>query len=325
MTESRESADFGFDNMKPCDMIIFDGEPNDWIDKAIMMLTGSTVTHAALYQYDNPPVLSDAGLSGLQMHEITPEAQRGVHIVRHQLYDRLNFSPVIEAANVYLSQNLSYPKANLVLLAAILVFKNNSHAGLAQVVIIDILRAACAAITDFLDKDFHDGKHPMVCSEYVFQCYVDAGKVDPELALTLHDADMEGALRAATGHSLLQLLSADRAPLDIEGSLHAKPDYHLDTALSSLLKTSRTPTSPCLDSPTPDLEEAIWQFIALYHHSKTGEVKGGAKLLTAAQQHQAEFVTPDDLLNHTVNARNLGAFKLTRIEAPYQDAAVFAK
>ncbi len=318
MTESQNSVGFGFGDMRPCDMIIFDGE-DDWIDNAIMKLTNSTVTHAALYMQDNPSVLSDAGLSGLQMHEITPRPGRRVHVVRHDFYQQLDLTPVVKAANVYLSDDLSYPKANLVLLALILVYKNHSHAGLAQVVIMDILRAASAVIIDLLDKEFRGGKHPMVCSEYVFQCYVDAGKVDSRLSLKLHDADMEGQLASSPGGSLLDLLSAERAPTNINELMRTKLTNDLDGALSRVMERPEATTLKSLNTLNEDLEQAIWQFISLHHRMKTGEVKEKDVLLTAAKKHQAEFVTPNDLLNHVTNAQELGAFKLTRIDTPYSN------
>ena len=58
-------------DLKPGDILTFEGEENDTISFLIMKLTNSVVTHGALYFQDSPvKALADAGKSGLHVSKL---------------------------------------------------------------------------------------------------------------------------------------------------------------------------------------------------------------------------------------------------------------
>jgi hypothetical protein len=53
----------------------------------------------------------------------------------------------------------------------ILIYKKFPNISLKQSVVIKLLKLATADIKKLLDDTLYKGKHPMACSEFVYQCY----------------------------------------------------------------------------------------------------------------------------------------------------------
>lgn len=196
--------------LKAGDIMSFDGERDengklDPLSHLIMILTDSEVSHGGLYIQEDPPAMADAALSGLHAHLVADKGNplRPVHICRLKMADQLDLTPVIEAAEKYLKDDLVYPMPDLILLGMILVYKNVSHVSLKQKVIIGLLKIITAKIKSILEDKKYEGKHPMICSEFVYQCYLDASKKDPRLKLILKNADLQLSLRHRTSITLL--------------------------------------------------------------------------------------------------------------------------
>ncbi|HQB65722.1 MAG TPA: hypothetical protein PK616_07515, partial [Fibrobacteraceae bacterium] len=196
--------------LKAGDIMTFEGERNedgklDPLSHLIMILTDSEVSHAGLFIQEDPPAMADAALSGLHAHLVADKGTplRPVHICRVKKTDDTNISPVINAAKKYIEQNLVYPLPDLILLGMILIYKNISHVSLKQKVVIGLLKLVTAKIKSILEDKKYEGKHPMICSEFVYQCYLDASKKDPRLKLILKNADLQLSLRHRTSITLL--------------------------------------------------------------------------------------------------------------------------
>jgi hypothetical protein len=278
------------------DILLFDGE-HDWIDEAIMFLTNSKVTHAAMCVRDG--ALADAGLSGVGRHAFSQDpAGRGIH-VRRLLDAALPTSPLAMAADHYVAEVDPYDKPGLVLLALILLYKKFTPSSPTQKLLTILFKGVAARLDKWIDSWLYKGKTPMVCSQFVFQCYQDASLSDPRYALTIRGGTFS-ALRAVPAPSLLQQAAMNRnssrlrttkapSPSAIEPDLDEALGHQLLPALKADLRGNRTDLA--LDD---ELVESIHILAAKFQGIASGTTDGIAFL----QRQESLFVTPADLLSH---------------------------
>lgn len=166
-------------DLKKGDILLFKGDQSEWISAAIMLLTNSDVSHAALCYDENK--LADEVLTGVGVHNISdalPNDPKGhcIYVRRYANPDisALNPNPVTNAAAKYISEGEPYDKASLLLLALILLYKKFTPSIAMQAIMIWIFQKAASVIDTLINEWQYPGKHPMVCSQFVFQCYEDA-------------------------------------------------------------------------------------------------------------------------------------------------------
>lgn len=316
--------------LKAGDIMTFDGERDeqgnlDPLSHLIMILTDSEVSHGGLYIQEDPPAMADAALSGLHAHLVADKGNplRPVHICRLKMADQLDLTPVIEAANKYIKDDLVYPMPDLILLGMILVYKNVSHVSLKQKVIIGLLKIITAKIKSILEDKKYEGKHPMICSEFVYQCYLDASKKDPRLKLNLKNGDLQLSLRHRTSITLLdhyidyrfsqqKFFASNDEP--IEKSLFENKIEDIEENESELLQMAikGVHDKDRLFGENKDLSLAVQDFLIAHQQLKGTPISSFKNLIDNAKEQQAFFVTPNDLLCHISNADNLGKLDIYR-------------
>ncbi len=316
--------------LKAGDIMSFDGERDeqgnlDPLSHLIMILTDSEVSHGGLYIQEDPPAMADAALSGLHAHLVADKGNplRPVHICRLKMADQLDLTPVIEAAEKYLKDDLVYPMPDLILLGMILVYKNVSHVSLKQKVIIGLLKIITAKIKSILEDKKYEGKHPMICSEFVYQCYLDASKKDPRLKLILKNADLQLSLRHRTSITLLdhyidyrfsqqKFFASNEEP--IEKSLFENVNEDIEENESQLIQMAikGIHDKDRLFGENESLSLAVQNFLIAEQELRGKPIHSFKSLIDNAKEQQAFFVTPNDLLCHISNADNLGKLDIYR-------------
>lgn len=316
--------------LKAGDIMTFDGERDeqgnlDPLSHLIMILTDSEVSHGGLFIQENPPAMADAALSGLHAHLVADKGDplRPVHICRLKMADQLDLTPVIEAANKYIKDDLVYPMPDLILLGMILVYKNISHVSLKQKVIIGLLKIITAKIKSILEDKKYEGKHPMICSEFVYQCYLDASKKDPRLKLNLKNGDLQLSLRHRTSITLLdhyidyrfsqqKFFASNEEP--IEKSLFENKIEDIEENESQLIQMAikGIHDKDRLFGENESLSLAVQNFLIAHQQLKGTPISSFKNLIDNAKEQQAFFVTPNDLLCHISNADNLGKLDIYR-------------
>lgn len=316
--------------LKAGDIMSFDGERDengklDPLSHLIMILTDSEVSHGGLYIQEDPPAMADAALSGLHAHLVADKGDplRPVHICRLKMADQLDLTPVIEAAEKYLKDDLVYPMPDLILLGMILVYKNVSHVSLKQKVIIGLLKIITAKIKSILEDKKYEGKHPMICSEFVYQCYLDASKKDPRLKLILKNADLQLSLRHRTSITLLdhyidyrfsqqKFFASNEEP--IEKSLFENVNEDIEENESQLIQMAikGIHDKDRLFGENESLSLAVQNFLIAEQELRGKPIHSFKSLIDNAKEQQAFFVTPNDLLCHISNADNLGKLDIYR-------------
>ncbi len=311
------------DTMEPGDILVFNGEEGDWLSEAIMWLTDSEVSHSALFIQKDPPALADAALAGLQMHKVANEGVplRPVHVGRLENAESVDRSPIVQAARKYLSDNLCYPKPALVLLGMILIYKKFPNISLKQSVVIKLLKLATADIKKLLDDTLYKGKHPMACSEFVYQCYLDASKDHPELKLKLHNADISTKLRSGQMVSLVDHLQdyLSNRPIFPKSVQMQSLIQETPEELAKMLMDSSKEQMYSLYEKNDDLSLTVRDFILAHAKVNQKDVRDYSSLMQTARENEAFFVTPNDLYKHMSNLKNLGGFALYRDPAPLKE------
>jgi hypothetical protein len=236
---SKKGADAGamtIEQVQPADVLLFSG--NSIISEAIILLTGGGVSHAAM-AYD-----------ALQLvHEVPEHAKmqpmkdlfsgREISVMRLREGHSLEaLQGVLNAGKTYVDQAEPYPMSNLYLLGLILIYRRVTPNTKVQKWTVKILRAVIAEIEAYIRQRNTPDKLPMVCSQFVHQCYADGG-----VRLKIKD----GVVLFKAAHTL--------APA---GSTAAEPTSLLDIALASPAESPAEPAAQqmrLLQAPSIGIEE----------------------------------------------------------------------
>ena len=325
-TLSEDEKALQLENLMPGDILIFESDGST-IDDLITRLTKSSACHAALFvQNGEKAILADAGETGIDLHLLSSEAipeeeKRVIHVRRltkeggyGDHFDK-EIAPVINIACDYVRQDLPYPYSDLVLLGMILVYKNVSEVSLRQAVVIKLLRVITAELKSLIDEKYRDGQRTMVCSSFVYQCFLDASKNNPDLKLQIKDADLQPNFKATRSATLLDLYAE-----------HAK-EYHFKT--KQFAEGLSEPVTESIDELLKNLidnenenhvsmvkgnalSNAIEEFLKTIMKAAGIAIESIEDLIKNARIQQAMFITPNDLLCHTTNTVSVGKIELYR-------------
>lgn len=306
-----------FSDLRPGDVLLFDTEPGVVIDDLIVLMTGSNVTHAALYS-DIPGVLADAYPPTIALHAISYDPKGRIIHVRRRGDGTWPMQPVTDAAKAYVDAQEPYDMPGLVMLGLLLLYK---HTHSLSTVSQDLVFAILKRVAQRLDELVAKGKHPMVCSEYVFQCFTDASAKDPRYALEIEGGDLQAAQE---GLSLLEkAASMPRKPstaatdslLASAHPLTQKSDEELVKLLRDALKQDLQSEGNG-DPLSHHLVEIIHTIADIFHRNASADEKSGiADAITFLRRQAAFFVTPGDLLSHCPSLTDLGTLNVHREDA----------
>ena len=158
-------------NIKAGDIMIFEAG-DDYIGKSIAWLTDSTVSHAAMVYGENEIV--EMGPKGIKSNKFRHDEKGGkAYLLR--LGSSPGAAPLIKAAKVYLDANIQYDFPALFILAGTLIYKRVRPTPRWQRITDTILTLACLQLDKLINKAMHK-KDVMVCSQLVYQCYLDCGE-----------------------------------------------------------------------------------------------------------------------------------------------------
>lgn len=324
------TKDLSLSDLLPGDILTFSGKGEESpITKLILCFTNSWVSHGALfYQHGPVEALADAGSSGLHGHKVTSSANdrvayvsrltKTVQIGKNSFYSDSEMLPVLSAARGYVEQNLPYPYDDLVLLAMILLYKDHSKAGIKQAAVIGLLKVLAAEIKKLLDDKLHNKQYTMVCSSYVYQCYLDASKKNRKFKLKLtKEADLRANRKGAkVANTLLDLYAEHAAEYDYNtesfqaANLTAEPDKSLEDWAKEALESRDDQRVQLLKSN--ELSGAIENLLKVLMELLESSATSIKDLIQNARDMQAMFVTPNDLCFNIGNTKKIGRVHLNR-------------
>lgn len=152
------------------DVLLYNG--TGILSDAIMFFTGSDVSHAALYLGGDAEGLIGEAVDAGVIRDTREQSFPGHNwVVVHRLRGARDMAPVLERGNYYLDKRLQYAYPQLVLLAMLLLVKRVRPSGTFG----RMVQAVAVAAAEALDRFIESGRDLMICSEFVYRAYDEAG------------------------------------------------------------------------------------------------------------------------------------------------------
>lgn len=315
-------------DLKPGDVLLFSGEKGSYISEAIMFLTNAPVSHAALTYNPSSSIIEETPPAV----QTNPAAKRFVdRKITVMRFDppQPDYEPVLTAATGYLNEQEPYAMANLYLVGMLLIYRKFTPDTLTQRIIINILKKITAGIITYYNQYKTPGKLPMVCSQFVYQCYDDAGagyKLKIKDGVLLAE-EKGGTEQQSLLDQVIYRVSHDTSVdfneyLENNAGMALKaPVEQSDEELAKELLQALQGASLTGEAKAPlenELVVAIHELGQAIQLAQTG-IEGAANELVQAnslsmpstsmtqlKSQEAYFVTPADLLQHCTNLKQVG-------------------
>lgn len=203
MSESIDEHD-----LKAGDVLLYHG--TSFVSQMIRLFDGSDYNHASICDGSGVAEAVDRGVIHDAIAASTADAKFvDVFRFRSNAGNGLDDSgygaqPVVDRINYYLAQHERYAYEEIVLLAFLAATRRLPVAswipGLGR-----ILRTILDNAVDIINAMIAEGKEPMICSEFVYRCYVEAGDkyaigivgADRLMKFSIHDSLSQGLMPLA--------------------------------------------------------------------------------------------------------------------------------
>jgi len=294
-------------NLQSGDILIFEAGDN-WLSKCIAKLTNSNVSHGAMYYQDETMVeMSSGGI----VCSTCKETADGSNAYFLRLNPEQDAAPLVAAAKKYLDEGIYYDYPDLVFFAGLIIYRAVRPTQRWQKITDYILDLACAELDKMINKLIHkDGKKAMVCSQLVYQIYLDCGK---DYKIRIHDGLLQDENMLSEQVCLAELAAkSDAAPADnavTQDSLasieYTKPDTEaiFREFYGAMEESEQENCELCASNDLNSLVEKAKKFL-----DKVEDIleRAGVELPVYAL-----FVAPSDLLKAD-NLANKGTVQITR-------------
>lgn len=195
-------------NLQSGDVLVFEAGDN-WLSKCIAKLTDSNVSHAAMCYQDGTIVeMSSSGIVRSKCREV----ENGDNAYLLRLSPEQDAAPLLAAAKIYLDEAVYYDYPDLVFFAGLIIYRAVRPTKRWQKIMDYVLELACMELDKMLNKLIHkDGKKAMVCSQLVYQIYLDCGE---NYQIQIHDGLLQAEM--ASERICLSDLAANSAVVSTE-------------------------------------------------------------------------------------------------------------
>ncbi len=324
--------------MKPGDILIFQAG-DSWVSKCIAKLTNSDVSHSAMiYTEDRIVEMSRNGIE-LSCCYDEKDGDKAYLLRMEPPRDPI---PLMNAARFYLDKKIKYNFPDLVLLGGLLIYRNFLPTLPWKKITNHILKMACLELDKLITKLTHE-EGAMICSQFVYQCYLDCGK---EYEIIIKDGLLQVGVSMATKVCLADLVSNMLPNASNTEILPQEPNEDIFLKKSNVDTLQKIPEAEVLAKELYDvLEEFSEEKVTDFLSTKSLEAKEcpdpiNSKLEVLGTEHledtinlakgfmdsfkklleisgvdlpvKALFVTPSDLLEHAVNLKQLGIVHIVR-------------
>lgn len=231
-----------------------------------------------------------------------------------------DLNPVISASTEYLNHEESYDKTGLYFVGALLVYKRFTPDTLQQKVIVQILKKIIATVVKHIEGHQEPGKTPMVCSQFIAQCYEDAGE-NYKLQMTKDKLTLMSE-QNQTGSLLDQVMASQSIDnKENEDSLLLKSNkiqnetFPSDEDLCEELKnafSAENRVKYTSTSLTPELIETISDFghvHNLLNRTNGLQSRENSSSFEVLKEQENMFVTPGDLMTNCSNLQEIGVIE----------------
>lgn len=297
------------ENLQSGDILVFKAGDN-WLSKCIAKLTNSNVSHAAMcYQTGTIVEMSSNGIACSAYKEVTDGAE--AYLLR--LNPEQDAAPLLAAAKKYLDGKIYYDYPDLVFFAGLLIYRTIRSTKRWQKIMDYLLESACLELDKMINKLIHkDNKKAMVCSQLVYQIYLDCGE---DYKIKIHNGLLQAENMLSEHVVCLADLAAKNSTISEENAVTTdslastgfqEPDMEKISRelFEAMEESERKDCELCTSNDLNRLVEKTKKFL-----NKMEEIleRAGVELPVYAL-----FVAPCDLLRAD-NLDNKGSVQITRV------------
>ena len=163
-------------DIRPGDILLFHG--HSFVSWAIRLFDGTDVNHAAIALTADE--MGEATGSGLEANSIGPAIKSNDRTYIRRLRGSPEATPVVAKAREFLASNIPYAYQEIVLLA---VLSLTRRVPVNNPLVRRVLRPLLDHAAEFVNSLVDRGRDLMICSEFVYRCYVESR--DPNFHLEI--------------------------------------------------------------------------------------------------------------------------------------------
>ncbi len=302
------------EDLKPGDVLLFSPEKGSFISWAITFLTDAPVSHAAMYYDANSQKIIEETPPKVAINDAHTRFHERTITVR-RLKKGLTMDPVVNAATYYYNQNQPYDMAGLYLVGAILIQKKFTPTSTQQKIITKILMKLADSLDDIIASRKDGGKTPMVCSQFIAQCFEDAG---PDYKLTIKNGVIINERGMKPTKSLLEMAHEAEPSMPAQQKSRSIPtrieqtEEELCKELYHTFVNNKDNSSNEPFQLSKELLNAITRFGNAHKKliNLSGKTTDGNSNVEHLLDSKNMFITPADLLKHCENFEDVGTISL---------------
>jgi len=306
--------------LKKGDVLLF-SHTDEWHSKLISLLTNSPISHASMSYYNCTEIVEEVPPCASVNSLIESAKGRQVTVMRFDRND-LDMVPVLKIAEKYYNNKEPYvPKDSLYMMIVYILITKIPLPVILQKLLIPIIRCVVASIIKYIDEKNFEGKHPMICSQFVYRCYEEAGD---EYKLIIDGFGKEETILSQVQEyinkntsSLENKLATNINAIDVkEEDLLIEEEVILKKIYEALEKQVDSNSIGLTQELDEEFVVAIHEFCAVMlhlHNPKSNEIllnKTEKALNSVAidsiMDVEEYFVFPCDFLNKCTNLINIG-------------------
>lgn len=282
--------------IEPCDELI---------SKLIAKVTKSPVSHTALSCGKSDDI-------GSVMEETPPVAVRSTVLNRTErtayvmrLNSNIKCDAVMDIAAKYVLEELPYANAQLPFIALYCLISDFTEGDKLQGLIKRIVRLALGVIVEIQDKHRYEGKNAMMCSQFAYHCYREAGK---EYKINMNDEVIYTLI-----NKIIDIISKE-PQIAIESEKYVldneyeedinNQDKLLDELCREIDDARKNNVQSNKKKPDVDFIKVVCQFakkFVMFYGEGIDDSKDMKYYLEKLMEMKEYFISPGDLLNNTQN------------------------
>lgn len=311
-------------DIKTGDILLFSPEKGSFISWAITFLTDAPVSHAAMfYNEENKSIIEETPPQVKVGLAVERFKDREIYVRRLNVKEDLTLSPVIKKATGYLNDAEPYDKSGLYMVGLLLIYMKFTPNTFVKKAMVKILKKISASIINNIHEHQNPGRLPMVCSQFVAQCYSEAGdeyKLNIKNGILLKKAAMQDGSSNVLDQVIEIVKSGERKNIQtlLTSTLKIQDEPSSSgEQLCQELKEAFELTSGEINSDvTDELIEAVSQFANAHYLYGSGGTQlqnilpdDHTEILQTLKNNENMYVFPGDLLNHCENLKDIGTIE----------------
>ncbi|AAK80431.1 hypothetical protein BJV85_001408 [Clostridium acetobutylicum] len=162
-------------DLKKGDILLFSPLYSSLESRLISLITNAPVTHSALSYYDNSKIAEEIAPNAQVNNIRSRVGNRKITVMRLNSYNK-DMTKVVNEAEKYIIDKVPYSEPGLIFGAVFMLFKRAIIGENLQRTLIPMMKIIISNIIRLLDKGVYHDNHPMVCSQFIFNCYENAGE-----------------------------------------------------------------------------------------------------------------------------------------------------